>query len=83
MFGRNLGHPKQIKITPSEDKKLFRFLVSFPEPSKLPVEIEITAEGTMALMKALQDLQVRHQIPIPANLRPSGPPRLVIVSPED
>jgi len=48
-----------------------------------PVEFRTTASGAMFLMKCLQELQARHKIPIPQELRPSGPPTLSIVTDDE
>jgi hypothetical protein len=73
MAVQKLGFPTTIGIHPSADRKLFRFRLEFREqvPQRL-VEFETSADGAMGIMKALQNLQARHRIPIPANLRPKG-----------
>ena len=85
METQKLGYPTSMGIYPSEDKKLFRFRLEFREPpQQQPVEFEIDADGAMAIMKALQGLQARYKIPIPASLRPKGDrPNLRIVTPDE
>jgi hypothetical protein len=71
---------RAIKINLTDDKKQARLLFQFDENTQQSaLEIEMAAGDLMAVMVALQKLQRRHQIPIPAN-RPKGPPSLSIVS---
>ena len=77
-----LGRPNRLEIKPFNEGTEFRFLLSFPS-LQTPVEFETTARGAMGIMRALQSLQARHKIPIPDELRPSGPPTLTVVSGED
>jgi hypothetical protein len=77
-----LGRPTQMEIKPSNSEKTeFRFLLTFPS-SPRQVEFEIPASGAMGLMRALQSLQVRHKLPIPRPMVPSGKPKLRIVTDE-
>jgi hypothetical protein len=57
----------------------FIFRVNENAPRR-DVEIEIASSEAMALMVALQRLQVENRIPIPASLRPKGKPALPSVS---
>jgi hypothetical protein len=76
-----MGGLETIRINMSEDRKIVRFLLQFHESTKQPsVQIELRPDEAMSLLTALQQLQARYQIPIPANLRPQGPPNLTIVT---
>jgi len=50
---------------------------------KESISFSVPSDGLMFLMKAIQDYQVRHKIPIPDKLRPKGRPNLSIVSDEE
>jgi hypothetical protein len=73
MRTQKLGYPTSIGIHPSDDKKLFRFHLQFRERTpQHAIEFEMSAEHAMLLMRALQHVQVRNNIPIPATPRPKG-----------
>jgi hypothetical protein len=73
-----LGSPTEFRVTPNAGKTEFRFLLTFPELPQ-PVEFEMPSESVMMLMVGLQQLQVRHKIPIPSQVRPRGKPKLRLV----
>lgn len=76
----------QIEIKPDRAENRFRWILHFAESDR-PSQIEfyLTDEGAMGLMSALQSLQRKYSIPIPANLRPrsTGRPQLRVVDPPD
>jgi hypothetical protein len=77
-----LGTLRRIKITPNSAKTEFSLLLTFAGSSE-PVEFSLPSGGLMLLLRALQELQILHQIPIPASLRPTGKPTLTIVTDDD
>jgi hypothetical protein len=85
MPNRTFGVPSTIKIAPkNEDKGEFLFHLEFLERGRHEfVEFEMPASTLMVLMQALQRLQQRHKIPIPAGFRPKGRPRLTLVKTDD
>jgi hypothetical protein len=77
----DMNRPTAIKITMSEDRTTVQFLVQFHASTQQhEVRIDLLPDETMTILAALQQLQARYQIPIPANLRPSGPPSLSVVT---
>jgi hypothetical protein len=75
MAVQKLGYPRMIGIHPSADRKLFRFHLEFHERAQsqqAAVEFEMSAAHAMVIMRALQDLQRRHNIPTPPPSRPKG-----------
>lgn len=74
-----LGSPTKLEIKPNSEKTEFRFLLTFPERPQ-PIEFVTSSESAMAISRALQELQVRHKIPIPQYLRPRGKPALRVVT---
>lgn len=79
------GKPRKIVINYLAQDSQFRFGFEFRASEKQePLEFLIPADGGIALMKALQALQARHNIPIPDHLRPrAGRPRLVVVKSDE
>jgi hypothetical protein len=73
-----LGSPTEFRITPNAEKTEFQFLLRFPEALQ-PVEFEMPCESVMMVMVGLQRLQVLHTLPIPAQVRPKGKPKLRVV----
>ena len=74
-------YPDKIRIVrvPGEDQ--FEIRLEFPETEKRkPISFDASFADTMKLMVSLQQLQAKHKIPIPPNLRPSGKPRLSVVT---
>lgn len=76
-----LGRPTKLEIKPNAEKTEFRFLLTFPGRPQ-PVEFALDAPGTMGILVGLQRLQARHKIPIPSSLRPTGKPKLRVVTPD-
>lgn len=75
---------RQIHIDPNQARTEFRLRLHFVEGAE-PDEMVLTLapHELMALMVGLQQLQQRHGIPIPSNLRPHGKPNLVVVQEDD
>jgi hypothetical protein len=73
--------PTTVRINriSGEDRLRIRFEFSSPEKRK-PISWEITFDDGMHLLYGLKDLQAKHKIPIPPSLRPSGKPKLVVVT---
>ena len=76
-----LGIPTEVMIKSNAEKTEFRFLLTFPEQPQ-PVEFELSPEGTMMLMRALETLQARYKITIPSSVWPALP-NLRVVTPDD
>jgi hypothetical protein len=78
---KSINDLKAIEIGVYAEKTKVRFLFQFDEQGEQPsIELVLRAEEAMSLMVALQQLQVKYKIPIPAALRPQGSPTLTIVS---
>ena len=77
-----MGKLSKLKIKPDEESRLLQFRPNLHDQTQ-PVEFETSFEEAMAIMGALQHLQAKYRIPIPASLRPSGPPNLSIVEVEE
>ncbi len=77
-----LGSPTKLEIKPNVEKTEFRFLLTFPEQPQ-PIEFVLSSENMMIVMHNLQKLQVRHKLPIPPSARPSGKPKLRVVTQDD
>ncbi len=75
-----LGDLQQIKI--NIKGRLAQFLLTFPDQSR-PFEFHTTASGAMAIMGALQTLQVRYKLSIPQAARRRGKPTLRVVTPDE
>jgi len=76
-----LNNIRHVKITLMDQGKLIRLRFRSDENTQQPVvEMDFPPGDLMAIMVALQKLQKDHRIPIPAKLRPQGPPALSIVS---
>ena len=44
------------------------------------IEARLQSGLAMGLMSLLQEMQAKHKIPVPSNLRPQGPPNLTVVA---
>jgi hypothetical protein len=75
-----LNNVRHVKIMLMNQGKLVRLRFRSDESTQQLVEMDLRPSDLMAIMIALQQFQERHRIPIPANLRPQGPPALSIVS---
>ena len=74
----------KIKISPPDDQKKFRFRLDFHESTQpSSIELDLSEDQVMYLLKARQTLQAKHHIRISPNLRPRGKPSLTVVQPED
>jgi len=63
----------------AENRLCIRF--EFHDPAKRkPISWEVTFDEAMRLLNGLQTIQAKYKIPIPPNLRPSGKPKLVVVT---
>jgi len=72
--------PRKVIISYLAQETQFQFRFEFRVADKLePLELLISSEGAITMMKAIQELQVRHSIPIPDRLRQKARPRLVVV----
>jgi hypothetical protein len=77
---RKLIDLKRIRVVPTEDRTEFRLILESSENgTSISTEVQLSSDGLMALMLAIQKLQEIHKIPIPPSLRPSGKPRLVVI----
>ena len=77
-----LGSPTKLEIKLGAGKTEFQFLLTFPEQPQ-QVEFVLDDYGAMLMMAYLQRFQVRHKIPIPDEIRPSGKPRLRVVTSDE
>ncbi len=83
-MNKPLAGLRRIKLSLAEEEKRVRVLFQFLEVARTPdIEMEMAPGDLMALMVGLQRFQAAHQIPIPANLRPQGPPLLTVVSSDE
>jgi hypothetical protein len=76
--------PTTVRINriDGEDRLCIRF--EFPDPAKRkPISWEVTFDEAMRLLNGLQKIQAKYKIPIPPSLRPSGKPKLVVVTNDD
>jgi len=73
----------KIRLSPIQEKTRVQFALSFDVPPR-QVEFEVPAAHAMALMQALQSLQVRHKFPMPRPMRPvGGKPALHVVTDDE
>jgi hypothetical protein len=74
--------PSRIIISPTgAEEKRFRLRLEFPSSPK-QLDIELSGRALMSLGSAIQNIQERHKVPIPAGLRPKGKPKLRVVKGE-
>jgi hypothetical protein len=83
MAVRHLGELQRLSISPPDAEGQVRFHLEFRGATRRDaIEFDTSCDGAMGIMLGLQQMQVRHKIPVPANLRPQGRPTLTIVEPE-
>jgi hypothetical protein len=73
---------RAIGIIPLPDQGQLRWTLHLHGNNKT-ISFEMTYDDGMRIRQALSDLQVKHKIPIPSDLRPSGKPTLVLLKKDD
>jgi hypothetical protein len=77
-----LGRLTKIRISPNEERTKLSFAMTFDAQPR-QVEFEVPSGHAMALMQALQSLQVRHKLPMPKPTRTAGKPVLRLVTDDE
>jgi hypothetical protein len=66
---------------PDQSRKFLTIHLDVLDNDKLEsIDARIQVALAMGLMSILQEMQAKHRIPIPSNLRPHGPPNLTVVA---